>query len=127
MKNLLLAFAAIIFLASNALAADYAGHFGDMDANADGTVTWTEFKTHFPHAEEDAFARADGNGDSGLNHDEWHAFKSEYGYGHGLEDGGGYSEHMGAGAKASQGTGKGLGQGLGTGNGMGAGKGCDKS
>lgn len=118
-KRFMLAIAAVIFLASNSLAADYSGHFGDMDADGDGIVTWQEFQGHFPQAEEQAFAGADADRSNGLDHDEWHAFKQAYGYGHGPENGEGYHRNQGAGA--------GSGQGMGSGHGLGAGQGCDKN
>lgn len=60
----------------------YGGHFGDMDFNGDDNVDWNEFKKYFPHAKKDVFKKADGNSDGSIDHDEWHEFKHEHGYGH---------------------------------------------
>lgn len=57
-------------------------HFGDMDTNGDGLVSWDEFKTKFPNAEPKVFAAIDLNADNVLDHDEWHAFKSAHGLKH---------------------------------------------
>lgn len=61
---------------------DYSGHFGDMDANGNDQVNWEEFKNHFNHAKEKTFKGIDQNGDGSIDHDEWHDFKSNHGYGH---------------------------------------------
>lgn len=115
MRYLILTAIALFMLSPAAMAADYSGHFGDMDANADGLVDRREFNGYFPHATEAKFNEADSDGSGGLNHDEWHAFKSRYGYGHGPQDGGGYKKNMGQGAAAGAGDaqGKALGRGQG--------------
>lgn len=66
---------------------DYSGHFGDMDTNMDEGVDWEEFNSYFSHAEPEIFKKADGNNDQKIDHDEWHEFKDQHGYGHkeGLE------------------------------------------
>jgi Ca2+-binding EF-hand superfamily protein len=56
----------------------YNAHFGNMDPNQDGKVGWTEFKAHFPKADEKAFAAIDVNKDGAIDHDEWHDFKAAY-------------------------------------------------
>ena len=61
---------------------DFSGHFGDMDTNKDERVDWNEFKAYFPHAEIKVFKKADGNNDQKIDHDEWHEFKDQHGYGH---------------------------------------------
>ena len=61
---------------------EYSGHFGDMDLDGDDSVDWKEFKNYFPHAKKDVFKKADGNNDGSIDHDEWHEFKDEHGYGH---------------------------------------------
>lgn len=60
----------------------FKAHFGDMDADGDDLVNWDEFKTYFPHAEPKVFKAIDLNGNSRIDHDEWHAFKEA----HGLKD-----------------------------------------
>ena len=57
-------------------------HFGDMDTNGNGLVSWDEFKTKFPNAEPKVFAAIDLNADNSLDHDEWHAFKAAHGLKH---------------------------------------------
>ena len=61
---------------------DYSGHFGDMDTNVDDGVDWKEFKAYFPHAKAEVFKEADGDQDGKIDHDEWHEFKDQHGYGH---------------------------------------------
>ena len=58
------------------------GHFGDMDTGGDDWVDWEEFKAHFQHATEPVFKAIDQNGDSRLDHDEWHQFKEAHGLKH---------------------------------------------
>jgi len=62
--------------------ASYNAHFGDMDANGDDSVSWDEFKSHFPQADQKVYAALDLNGDGGVDHDEWHAFKEAHGLKH---------------------------------------------
>ena len=59
-------------------AKSYNAHFGNMDPNKDGKVTWQEFKAHFPKANEKVFAAIDLNKDGAIDHDEWHQFKEAY-------------------------------------------------
>jgi hypothetical protein len=59
-------------------AKSYNDHFGNMDPNKDGMVTWPEFKAHFPKANEKVFAAIDLNKDGAIDHDEWHQFKEAY-------------------------------------------------
>ena len=59
-------------------AKSYNTHFGNMDPNKDGKVTWQEFKAHFPKADEKTFAAIDLNKDDAIDHDEWHQFKEAY-------------------------------------------------
>ena len=59
-------------------AKSYNTHFGNMDPNKDGMVTWQEFKAHFPNANEKVFAAIDLNKDGAIDHDEWHQFKEAY-------------------------------------------------
>jgi hypothetical protein len=59
-------------------AKSYNAHFGDMDPDRDGKVTWKEFKAYFPKSDEKAFSAIDLNKDGGVDHDEWHAFKAAY-------------------------------------------------
>ena len=63
-------------------AADYSGHFGDIDANNDEAVTWDEFKSHFEHAQKGMFEEADTDKNAKIDHDEWHAFKEKHNHGH---------------------------------------------
>jgi Ca2+-binding EF-hand superfamily protein len=56
----------------------YNAHFGDMDPDRDGKVTWQEFKTYFPKTDERAFAVIDLNKDGAVDHDEWHMFKAAH-------------------------------------------------
>jgi Ca2+-binding EF-hand superfamily protein len=58
-------------------------HFGDMDTQKDGRVTWEEFKAYFPQAEPKVFAAIDLNKDGAIDHDEWHTFKAAHGLKHG--------------------------------------------
>jgi hypothetical protein len=67
---------------SFAASPDYNAHFGDMDTNKDKGVSWEEFKTFFPNAEQGKFNEADINGDGKIDHGEWHKFKEKYGYRH---------------------------------------------
>lgn len=60
----------------------YNAHFHDLDSDGDGQVTWTEFQSGFPHAEEIVFETVDLNQDGGLDHDEWHAFRAAHGLEH---------------------------------------------
>jgi hypothetical protein len=82
MKKYIAMTAILMLLAAPVAAADYAGHFGDMDTNNDDLVNWDEFKAHFPHAEESVFKEIAGS-DSAIDHGEWHDFKEKHGYGHG--------------------------------------------
>jgi len=59
-------------------AESYNAHFGNMDPNKDGKVTWQEFKAYFPKADEKVFAAVDLNKDGAIDHDEWHDFKAAY-------------------------------------------------
>jgi hypothetical protein len=54
-------------------------HFGDMDANGDGLVTWDEFAAYFQNSEEKVFNAVDLNQDGKIDHDEWHEFKEAHG------------------------------------------------
>lgn len=58
----------------------YRAHFGDVDANGDKLVNWTEFKQHFPNTEPRVFKALDLNQDSAVDHDEWHKFKKAHGH-----------------------------------------------
>jgi hypothetical protein len=60
----------------------YNAHFGDMDSNKDGLVTWEEFKAYFPQAEPQVFSAIDINKDGYIDHDEWHTFKEAHGLKH---------------------------------------------
>lgn len=60
----------------------YNAHFGDMDADDDGVVNWSEFSAYFDHAEQKVFGAIDLNEDQSLDHDEWHAFKRAHGLKH---------------------------------------------
>jgi hypothetical protein len=60
----------------------YNAHFGDMDKNGDGLVSWAEFKAYFPQAEPSVFAAIDLNKDGNIDHDEWHKFKEAHGLKH---------------------------------------------
>lgn len=59
-------------------AKSYNAHFGNMDPNSDGKVSWAEFKAYFSKADENAFSAIDLNKDGGIDHDEWHDFKAAY-------------------------------------------------
>ncbi len=59
--------------------ASFNAHFGDMDMDGDDLLNWDEFKSHFPQATPDIFKALDGNEDSQVDHDEWHAFKEAHG------------------------------------------------
>lgn len=54
-------------------------HFGDMDANGDGLVTWDEFAAYFQNSEEKVFNAVDLNQDGKIDHDEWHEYKEAHG------------------------------------------------
>jgi hypothetical protein len=54
-------------------------HFGDMDANGDGLLTWEEFAEYFQNAEEKVFNAVDLNQNGNIDHDEWHEFKEAHG------------------------------------------------
>ena len=54
-------------------------HFGDMDANGDGLVTWDEFAAYFQNSEEKVFNAVDLNQNGNIDHDEWHEFKEAHG------------------------------------------------
>lgn len=91
MKKTIFLISVFIFLASFATPAlssdhkkerDYGGHFGDMDLNGNDQVSWEEFKKYFEHAEETVFNKADKDGNGSIDHDEWHEFKEQHGYGH---------------------------------------------
>lgn len=60
----------------------YNAHFGDMDADGDDLVKWSEFKDYFPQAEKRVFEALDLNGDEAVDHDEWHRFKDAHGLRH---------------------------------------------
>jgi hypothetical protein len=60
----------------------YNAHFGDMDKNGDGLVSWAEFKACFPQAEPVVFAAIDLSKDGNIDHDEWHQFKEAHGLKH---------------------------------------------
>ncbi len=57
-------------------------HFGDMDTDSNALVNWEEFKAFFPNADPQVFKALDPNGDGGVDHDEWHAFKKAHGLKH---------------------------------------------
>jgi Ca2+-binding EF-hand superfamily protein len=59
-------------------AKSYNAHFGNMDPNHDGKVSWQEFNAFFPKADEKVFAAIDVNKDGAIDHDEWHQFKAAY-------------------------------------------------
>jgi len=59
--------------------ASFNAHFGDMDVDGDDLVNWGEFKSYFPQTTPDIFKALDGNGDSTVDHDEWHEFKEAHG------------------------------------------------
>ena len=59
-------------------AESYNAHFGNMDPDKDGKVSWQEFKAHFPKTDEKAFSAIDLNKDGAIDHDEWHDFKAAY-------------------------------------------------
>ncbi len=59
-------------------AQSYNAHFGNMDPNKDGKVSWPEFKAYFPKADEKVFASIDLNKDGTIDHDEWHKFKEAH-------------------------------------------------
>jgi Ca2+-binding EF-hand superfamily protein len=59
-------------------AQSYNVHFGDMDPNHDGKVSYQEFKAFFPKTDEKVFASIDLNKDGAIDHDEWHDFKAAY-------------------------------------------------
>lgn len=59
-------------------AESYNTHFGNMDPNKDGKVSLSEFKAHFPKADEKTFSAIDLNQDGAIDHDEWHDFKAAY-------------------------------------------------
>jgi len=61
---------------------DYGGHFGDIDLDGNDQISWEEFKKHFEHAEKDVFNKVDKDGNGSIDHDEWHEFKEQNGYGH---------------------------------------------
>ncbi len=61
----------------------YNAHFPDIDADGDDAVSLDEFKAYFPEGEDAAFAAIDLDKNKSLSHDEWHAFKSAHGMGHG--------------------------------------------
>ena len=53
-----------------------------MDADGDDSVNWEEFKKYLPHSEKKVFTKADTDSDGLIDHDEWHHFKENHGYGH---------------------------------------------
>ena len=59
--------------------ASFNAHFGDMDLDGDDLVNWEEFKSYFPQATPEIYKTLDGNEDSQVDHDEWHAFKEAHG------------------------------------------------
>lgn len=80
----------VLLAAGTSLAADYNGHFGDMDKDGDDLVSWEEFQEYFAHAEKTVFdGIAEGKA---FDHDAWHEFKEEHGYGH-IEGKGNPDEH----------------------------------
>ena len=58
--------------------ASFNAHFGDMDTNGVGEVSWDEFKTHFPQATPEIYKELDLDGDGRVDHDEWHEFKEAH-------------------------------------------------
>ena len=62
-------------------AMDFNGHFGDMDANHDSMIDWTEFQAFFPHASKEVFDEVGGGAES-FDHGAWHDFKQKRGYKH---------------------------------------------
>ena len=62
--------------------AAYDAHFPDMDANGDGSVDKTEFKTYFPQSNDHVYKALDLNADGAIDHDEWHQFKEAHGMKH---------------------------------------------
>ena len=62
--------------------ASFNAHFGDMDGDGDDRVDLQELTSYFPQATPEVFKALDLNGDGGVDHDEWHAFKEA----HGLRD-----------------------------------------
>jgi Ca2+-binding EF-hand superfamily protein len=57
-------------------------HFGDMDANSDGLVSWDEFASYFQNAEKKVFDAVDLDQNGNIDHDEWHKFKEAHGLKH---------------------------------------------
>ena len=57
-------------------------HFGDMDTNEDESLSWQEFKAHFPQATPEVYQALDLDRDNRVDHDEWHAFKAAHGMRH---------------------------------------------
>lgn len=62
--------------------ASYQTHFHEIDSNSNGTVTWEEFKEHFPKAERKVFDALDSDGNQVLDHEEWHQFEQAHGAKH---------------------------------------------
>lgn len=60
-------------------------HFSALDTDGDDTLSFVEFKTAFPSAEQKAFDFLDGDKDGMLNHDEWRTFKEMH-QGMGMHD-----------------------------------------
>lgn len=56
----------------------FSKHFGDMDANSDGSLDKAEWSKAMP-GDEAEFAKADTSKDGKIDHDEWHAFKKSKG------------------------------------------------
>lgn len=82
---IVLALALLLSVPSMAQAAKYDGHFGDMDPNGDGMVTWEEFVAYFPDATEEDFLLISGE-DKQMDHDEWHVYKEAHGLRHHAEE-----------------------------------------
>ena len=80
LKVLVMLMLGLLLAAGTTLAADYNGHFGDMDTDGDELVSWEEFKSYFAHAEKSVFDGIDEG--KAFDHDAWHDFKEKNGYGH---------------------------------------------
>jgi len=61
---------------------EYQAHFGDLDTNDDGAVTWEEFKAYFPDGQARVFNAIDLNQNGTIDHNEWHRFKEAHGLRH---------------------------------------------
>ena len=62
--------------------ASFNAHFGDMDDDGDGFVDWEEFNAYFPQSNHEIFEALDLDGNSAIDHDEWHQFKAAHGLKH---------------------------------------------